>query len=93
VSGALQGQAMRDVLHERIRQDAMWGAQDHGLFVWNAILGEERGEFEQALLETCVFDNGRQDEFTPERVRHELVQVCAVALAMIECIDRNGVRA
>ena len=23
----------------------------------------------------------------------ELVQVCAVALAMLECIDRNGVRA
>lgn len=84
-------QALRDVLDERRKQDAKWGVQNHGLLAWNAILGEERGEFEQALLEGVVFDNGRRTQFTAGNVRHELVQVCAVALAMIECIDRNGV--
>lgn len=84
--------ALVDVLLERKRQDAKWGVQSHGLMAWNLILGEERGEFEQALLEGVVFDNGRRDEFSPSLIRHELVQVCAVALAAIECIDRDGVR-
>jgi hypothetical protein len=82
-----------DVLEERGRQNAKWGAQDHGLLAWNAILGEERGEFEQALLEAVVFDNGRRDRFTLDTVRRELTHVAAVAFAMIECIDRNGVKA
>jgi hypothetical protein len=87
----MQTDAVLSVITERNRQDEKWGVQNHGLLAWNAILGEERGEFEEALLEGAVFDNGRREEFPPGRIRKELVEVCAVALAMIECIDRNGV--
>lgn len=82
--------ALRTVMLERRLQDAKWGIQDHGQLVWAAILGEEFGEYQQAILEALCFDNGRRREFDAAKVRRELVQVCAVALAAIECIDRKG---
>ena len=90
-SAGIATPALIDVLEERARQDAKWGVQNHDLRDWRLILGEEMGEFDQALLEGVVFDNGRRDAFTPRKIRYELVQVAAVALAMIECVDRNGV--
>ena len=33
-----------EIRKERKRQDAKWGVQNHDNFVWNTILGEEKGE-------------------------------------------------
>ena len=66
-----------EVLHERSRQDEKWGEQNHKPIVWAAILGEEQGEICKATLEN------RTDEY-----RQELIQLAAVAIAAIECLDR-----
>lgn len=67
------------VLQERIRQDAKWGVQDHHLLYWLGILGEEYGEVSKAIIENKSIDD----------VTEELVQVAAVAIAMLECIERT----
>ena len=69
---------------ERLRQEMKWGQQNHDPYRWLAILSEEIGEAAQAAL---------HDEFggrAAGTLRDELVQVAAVAISWIECIDRNG---
>lgn len=70
--------AINDIIIERYAQDAKWGEQNHYPAYWLAILGEEVGEANKAFLENDV-----------EGYRSELVQVAAVATAMVESIDRN----
>jgi NTP pyrophosphatase (non-canonical NTP hydrolase) len=77
--------AVCDVIAERYRQDAKWGEQNHSMEWWLAILMEEVGEAAQAILETRF--GGPHGGLLP--VRKEIVEVCAVAMAMIECIERN----
>lgn len=74
-----------DVSIERERQDAKWGVQNHSSFTWLAILGEEVGESNQAALKAHFGNRGWA------HYREELIQVAAVAVAMVECLDRyNG---
>lgn len=79
--------AMTDIINERARQDERWGEQNHYPQFWMGILGEEYGELCEAVNET-VFDNDT-DKGGYENMRKEAVQVAAVALAFIECLDRN----
>lgn len=77
---------LQEVKHERLRQDEVWGEQNHDDFTYLAILGEEVGEACQAAL---------HDRFGGEAagtLREELIQVAAVAVAMVECIDRREAR-
>ena len=62
-----------EVIEERNRQDDKWHNQSHSIWKWMAILGEEVGEVCKAALENDA------DGF-----RKELIQVAAVALAIIE---------
>lgn len=74
----------KDIAMERYRQDIKWGRdRDQDFYRWLAILGEEVGEANQALLE---IEFGNKAAIT---LRKELIQVAAVAVAMVECIDRN----
>lgn len=86
-----------DVLAERHRQDDKWGQQNHDPITWLAILGEEVGEASQHAL-TARFHQvsppgaGSAEEFRQHalgRFRAEMVQVAAVALAIVECMDRG----
>lgn len=83
-----------EVRKERDRQDAKWGEQNHSPFVWLAILGEEVGEVNKAALESVVFrpqDRDAENQWLLQKLedyREELVQVAAVACAMIESFDR-----
>lgn len=73
-----------DIFAERQRQELQWGEQNHDAFKWLAILGEEVGEANQAAL---------HDEFgghAKGTLRKELVQIAAVAIAFIECLDRRA---
>ncbi len=83
-SQVVQRGAVVDVLHERDAQDEKWGEQNHSPAKWLEILMEEVGEFAKARMEHGY----RGDDAS--KIREELVQVCAVALAMLECCDRNG---
>jgi NTP pyrophosphatase (non-canonical NTP hydrolase) len=76
--------ALESVLHERSKQDDKWGQQDHDPFTYLTILSEEVGEFSQAALHLRF---GGPASF---KLREEAVQVAAVALALIECLDRNN---
>lgn len=69
---------MQMVDYERTLQDSKWGVQNHDWKTWYAILGEEFGETGRAINE-C---DG------PEYLA-EIVQVAAVAVAMIESYVRN----
>lgn len=73
-----------DIRQERELQDSKWGQQDHDPFIWLAILGEEVGEVNKAVLENFWDD----DEM--ENYREELVQVAAVCVAAIESYDRQN---
>lgn len=75
--------ALRSVLAERQRQEAKWGEQNHDPFLYLTILGEEYGETCQAALE-ARFGKGSR-----EHLREEAVQTAAVALAIVECLDRQ----
>lgn len=68
---------LEEITQERLRQDQLWGEQNHNLERWHCILSEEIGETARSIL----VDNA-------QGVRHELVQVAAVTVAMIEYIDR-----
>lgn len=77
------------ILKERERQDLKWGEQNHALEKWTGILGEEYGELCQAINET-IFDNGEYEtKGGYKNVRNEAIQVAAVALQFLECIERN----
>jgi len=94
--------ALAEVAAERARQDAKWGEQDHpdgtgggnaiaaavgarmqcqlaakeGALTWRDVMREEVGE---AFAET-----------DPAKLRAELIQVAAVAVAWAEAIDRRA---
>ena len=78
--------AIFDVLAERERQDAKWGEQNHDDATWGLILGEEFGEACQAALEARFGDSGHPEA----NLREELVQLAAVAVSWVECIDRRA---
>jgi malonyl CoA-acyl carrier protein transacylase len=95
-------EVLSEVMQERARQDAKWGEQNHpdgtggqffkyvakitreacdaqsasGQITWRHILDEEAAE-------VCA-------ETDPAKLREELVQVAAVAVAWIEAIDRRS---
>lgn len=75
--------SLEGVIRERIRQEQKWGTQNHDPFLYLTILGEEYGETCNAALE-AKFGKG-----TIEHLREEAVQTAAVALAIVECIDRD----
>ena len=91
----VQRDVLADVAQERARQDHLWGTQDHDDGVWSLILTEEVGEAsEQALRlmfppmsDEAWEGYGRLGTMT--RLRTELIQVAAVAVAWVEALDRR----
>jgi NTP pyrophosphatase (non-canonical NTP hydrolase) len=75
--------ALMSVLQERQRQDEKWGEQNHDPAVYLTVLVEEVGEFAQATL------HDRYGGSAATGLRAEAVQVAAVALAIVECLDRG----
>lgn len=76
--------ALDSIIKERERQEAKWGEQNHNQTNWLAILAEEFGEYAKEVTEQ-IFGADNWD-----KIREECVQTAAVALAIVECIDRNG---
>ena len=69
---------LNEVFEERQSQYKKCGEQNYSLYKWITILGEEVGEACKAALESF---HGNY--------RKELIQVAAVAVAMIESYDSN----
>lgn len=72
-----------DIQRERTRQIEKWGDQHHDDAWWCVIEMEELGEVARAIYERAP----RWDDESRARLREELVQVAAVAVAWIEDID------
>lgn len=75
----VQALCIANVLAERNRQDAKWGVQNHDPMMWTAILTEEVGELAQASLNKSMND-----------FKAEAIQCAAVALAIVEWIERGA---
>lgn len=73
-------EVLEDVAVERLRQLAKWGDQHHDDAWWCVIEAEEFGEVAREVYEKAP----------ASRLREELVQVAAVAVAWIEDIDSRG---
>lgn len=82
-----------EIQAERIKQDEKWGLQNHPPRDWCMILGEEVGEVNKAALEAYFSKYYFNKEKSLQEYRAELVQVAAVAVAMIESLDRNELKA
>lgn len=81
---------LKRVKEERAAQDKKWGEQNHHLPLWATILGEEYGEFCQAVNETVLYNTDKKHLGGIENIKKELIQIAAVAIATIECIERNS---
>jgi hypothetical protein len=90
-STEIQQKVIDMIRAERDRQDKKWGVQRHDLPVWATILGEEYGELCQAINET-IFDNGPEARLKGgyANVKKEAIQVAAVAVALVEMLERAG---
>jgi NTP pyrophosphatase (non-canonical NTP hydrolase) len=76
-------QIFKEIAHERARQDAKFGEQNHTAERWLTILGEEVGEVNRAVIDH--WHGGKNlDAYSAE-----LVQVAAVAIAMLQAHERS----
>lgn len=78
-----------DILNERERQDEKWGEQNHHPMYWLGILMEEVGELAEATNETFLDNATEIEKGGYKNMRAEAIQVAAVALEIVECLDRN----
>jgi NTP pyrophosphatase (non-canonical NTP hydrolase) len=78
---------LQEVFDERLRQDAKWGEQNHTPVEYFAVLAEEVGE----VAKDAVENRFNPDEGSVANMRAELIQVAAVAVAMVESLDRGNV--
>jgi len=76
-----------EIRQERERQVNKWGVQNHKPIEYLSILMEEVGEVAREALENHFTDF--YPPHTLDNYRKELIQVAAVAVAMIESLDRN----
>ena len=76
-----------EIQQERERQVNKWGVQNHKPIEYLSILMEEVGEVAREALENHFTDF--YPPHTLDNYRKELIQVAAVAVAMIESLDRN----
>ncbi len=78
------------VLEERKRQNEKWGEQNHNEVEWIAILGEEYGEASKEAVDFHFCYKGSQEQpAILERLKTELIQTAAVAIQIVECIERK----
>ena len=93
----------REIIQERVRQDAKWGEQNHPDGTGPTMTSLNRAEQARHacdyahrngtgtwrhILEEEVAEAFAESD--PNRLREELVQVAAVAAAWVECIDRRS---
>lgn len=95
-------QILAEIAAERERQDAKWGEQNHpdgtgGTFAHDAVNYARRQCKEAAQSGTITWNLILQEEMweafaesDPIKLRAELVQCAAVAVAWIEAIDRRA---
>lgn len=79
---------LAEVEQERVRQHNKFGTQNHSIERWFLVLGEEYGEANTDALEAGLANDPRR----LHRCRKELLEVAAVAVVMVESLDRNELK-
>jgi NTP pyrophosphatase (non-canonical NTP hydrolase) len=89
----MQLDSIKLILAERERQNFKFGEQNHSPEKWAVILGEEYGEVCRAILDAGFAQGeigGLQDyKLNLQKLKNELVEVAAVAIAALESLERN----
>lgn len=80
---------LAEVVHERMKQDAKWGQQNHEPAFYYAILAEEVGEAAKEVVEYNMDRSLKRRLERAKKLREELIQTIAVGVAMVESLDRN----
>lgn len=75
-----------EVIIERKRQDDRWKEQNHSDEWWLPILLEEIGEVSEAMLDDKF---GQPPNLNQWEIRKELIEVVAVGIAWLECMNRR----
>lgn len=75
----------QEVDKECLRQREKWGVKYHSPIEWIAILTEEVGEAAKEAVQLCL----DKREKSLGNYRKELLQVAAVAVSAIECLERQ----
>lgn len=75
--------ALDQILDERKRMEKAYGEQNQDPFAWQCLLGGEFGDTAKAILEHR-FSLGRVED-----IEKEAIQMAAVALAFVECLERG----
>lgn len=83
---------LEEVGGERRRQEQKWGQQNHAPAPYLAILAEEFGEVSKEVVEATFAKTEVARSCRLEKLRVELVQTAAVAVAMVECLDRHAAK-
>ena len=83
---------LQEVYQERVAQEGKWGQQNHVPTDYFVILAEEFGEAGKEVVEARFtrLPSKRLDHL--QNLREELKQTAAVAVAMIEALDRNAAK-
>jgi len=81
----IQNKVLQKVIQERGKQNQKWGQQNHKDAIWLVILTEEVGETSQAILHDIFGGHASGN------VEEELIQVAAVAIQWLECIQRKKI--
>lgn len=82
---------IKRVAEERKRQDKKWGVQNHDPDRWIVILTEEVGESAKESYELNSLEGRLEMSRSARlhRLKTELIQTAAVAVAAVESIERN----
>jgi NTP pyrophosphatase (non-canonical NTP hydrolase) len=83
MNATIQQTAIEHVVGERVRQQEKWGEQNHSMFIWLTILGEEVGELSECVLHERFGGPERDNLFK------EAVQVAAVSFQIVEYLLRK----
>ncbi len=90
ISALATNEVLAEIAIERDKQESKFGPQNHSPANWLMILGEEVGEANKAALEHHFASHkGIKGRESLSGYRKELIQVAAVAVAMVESLDRN----
>ncbi len=79
---------LNEVHLERFAQEQKWGQQNHEPARYLAILAEEFGEVAKEVVEFTWAGDPEVRRQRLQNMRKELIQTAAVAVAMVEALDR-----
>jgi len=84
-----QKSIIEEILSERKRQDLVFGEQNHDPVRWISILAEEVGSAAKKANNMRSANDERINELHLHKYETEVIQIAAVALAMLECLERG----